>query len=111
MTARRSSRPTRWVTDHTMLCERLAERLRHEGYPHPGVAAVALAVRGARGADQAAFAAVLGVPRPVLAAAEAGELAFDRLPAALQDLARTLPRLDLDRLVGGPAARRPPLVG
>ena len=87
-----------WSTDLTALCERLARRLRSEGAPHPEAAAVALAVRGAHGLDQADFAARIGASQPELAATEAGERPWDQLPAAITDEARAHPGLDLARL-------------
>ena len=85
-----------WSTDLTVLCERLARRLRSEGAAHPEVAAVALAVRGHHGLDRPDQAARLGDAE--LAAVEAGEVAWPDLPGPLADEARALPGLDLTRL-------------
>jgi hypothetical protein len=79
--------PSRWSTDRVKLCERLAERLRGEGAPHPGDAAVALAVRGARREDRRQFAARLGVAEQVLVDVERGQVPATAWPVALVELA------------------------
>lgn len=88
-----------WSTDLTMLCERLAERLRAEGYPYPVAAAVALAVRGRQGVDAATFAGELGIELDVLHRVESGLVSLREFPGALLLLADHTDGLDLDRLL------------
>lgn len=71
------------ASDLTRLVERLAARLRADGVRHPVAAALALACRGRTGLDIAPFAASVGLDPDVVAACEAGEVAFGELPAAL----------------------------
>ena len=66
--------------DMTILCERLAERLRSKGVPHPVAAAVALVARGHRGVDIEPFAAAIGIATDELRQIEAGTVAFADLP-------------------------------
>ncbi len=87
-----------WDTDQTLLCERLAERLHHQGVAHPVAAAVALAVRGDLGCDRRGFAARLGLDPAVVEAADAGQVALADLPAPIVLAARHAIHLDLDRL-------------
>ena len=90
-----------WSADLTALCERLAERLRTEGYPHPVAAAVALAVRGRQGVDAATFAVELGIPADALQRVESGLVPLRDFPGALLLLADHTDGLDLDRLTTG----------
>jgi hypothetical protein len=83
-------RPSMWSTDLTKLCERLAERLRAEGAPHPEPAAVALAVRGASGEDRHDFAIRLCLTDEALAHIERGEVSLDGWPLALIEEATTV---------------------
>lgn len=87
-----------WDTDHTLLCERLAERLHHRGSAHPVAAAVALAVRGTHGLDQAAFALRLGLDLDELARIDDGQVALADLPESILLAARHSLGIDLDRL-------------
>lgn len=87
-----------WSTDLTRLCERLAERLRTEGARHPTSAAVALAVRGARGRTQEEYAADLGLAPAALDAVERGQVRWAEVPAALMRAAVRTEGLDLARL-------------
>jgi len=87
-----------WDTDQTLLCERLAERLRDRGFAHPVAAAVALAVRGNLGCDQPAFAARLGLAVDVVEAIDGGAVALADLPPAVLLRARHALHLDLDHL-------------
>ena len=66
--------------DMTIFCERLAERLRSKGVPHPVAAAVALVARGHRGVDVEPFAAAIGVDARQLRQIEAGSVAFADIP-------------------------------
>ena len=66
--------------DMTTFCERLAERLRSKGVPHPVAAAVALVARGHRGVDVEPFADAISVKANELRQVEAGEVAFADLP-------------------------------
>src|SRR5688500_3015372 len=66
--------------DMTIFCERLAERLRSKGVPHPVAAAVALVARGHRGVDVEPFAVALGVDADRLRQIEAGSVAFADVP-------------------------------
>lgn len=88
----------RWPTDVTLFCRRLAERLAGEGYEHPVVASLALAVRGRRGTTTEELAAELGLPPERLAAIEAGEVAVDDLPPALLAAIDALDGLDRTRV-------------
>ena len=88
-----------WDTDQTLLCERLAERLRHQGSPHPVAAAVALAVRGAQGLDREGYAARLGITVVELERIDDGAVRLQDLPAPILLAARHQNRLDLDHLV------------
>lgn len=87
-----------WDTDQTLLCERLAERLRDQGYAHPVSAAVALAVRANLACDRAAFATRLGLDLGAVEAIDAGAVALDDLPPAVLLQARHELHLDLDHL-------------
>jgi hypothetical protein len=87
-----------WSTDTTLLCERLAQRLRRQGYLHPLAAAVVLAVRGQHGLSTDQFARHLGLPPSAVADAEAGQVAFDALAAPVLAAAVFVPRLDLEHL-------------
>jgi hypothetical protein len=69
--------------DMTMLCERLAERLRSQGVTHPVAAAVALAARGHHGVDVEQFARDIGVDVHELCDVEAGTVEFVDLPDEL----------------------------
>jgi hypothetical protein len=69
--------------DMTILCERLAERLRSKGVTHPVTAAVALVARGHRGLDVEPFADAIGVDAHELCQVEAGSVAFVDLPDEL----------------------------
>ena len=82
-----NERPSMWSVDRTKLCERLAERLRAEGARHPGDAAVALAVRGARREDRQHFALRLGVAEQLVADVECGRVPASAWPATLVALA------------------------
>lgn len=64
--------------------DRVSDELELHGAPHPEVGAAILAVRGASGLDQVAFAAHTGVDPQVIVRAEAGELSRERLPGALR---------------------------
>jgi hypothetical protein len=88
----------RWSGDLNLLCERLAERLAADGATHPGAAALAIAVRGLRGADRPSFASELGLGRADLAAIEAGDVAWVDLPPEILRRAAADDRLDLARL-------------
>jgi len=66
--------------DMTIYCERLAERLRSKGVPHPVAAAVALVARGHRGVDVEPFADAIGLAARELRQIEAGMVAFAELP-------------------------------
>ena len=68
------------AVDVTRLVERLADRLAGSGARHPVAAAVAIACRGNSGRDQDAFARWVGVPSALVAACEAGRVAFGELP-------------------------------
>ena len=87
-----------WAADLTALCERLAERLRTEGYHHPLAAAVALAVRGRQGVDADTFAVELGIGAEDLQRVESGLVPLREFPGALLLLADHTDGLDLDRL-------------
>ena len=96
-----------WDTDQTLLCERLAERLRHQGFAHPVAAAVALAVRGSHAEDRPTFARRLGVPVALVEALDEGEVALERLPEPLLLTARHNLHLDLDHLAAVEQEGRP----
>ncbi len=81
--------------DLTGLCEKVAERLRQHGSTHPVAAAAALAARGLSGLDQPRFAHLTGLPASTIASAEAGEIPFGDLPAALGDLLEAHSGIDL----------------
>lgn len=87
-----------WDTDQTLLCERLAERLRHQGSAHPVAAAVALAVRGSLGLDRAAFAARIGLDVVELERIDDGAVPLDALPTPILLAAQHENHLDLDHL-------------
>lgn len=87
-----------WDTDQTLLCERLAERLRDQGFAHPVAAAVALAVRANLGCDRAAFAARLDLDLDAVEAMDAGAVALGDLPPAVVLHARHELHLDLAHL-------------
>ena len=92
------TRSDAWDTDQTLLCERLAERLRHRGSAHPVAAAVALAVRGAQGLDPATFAARTGLDPDELRRIDDGQVPLDQLPPSILLAARHAVGLDLDHL-------------
>lgn len=69
------------AVDVTRLVERLAQHLHRSGATHPVAAAVSIACRGSTGRDIDAFAAWVGLPRSVVMACEAGDIAFADLPA------------------------------
>lgn len=71
--------------DVVAFVERLAERLREDGTPHPVAAAVALAARGRRRSAPEAFAGESGIEAGVVRRAEAGEVPFADLPDGLTD--------------------------
>ena len=64
----------------TIVCARLAERLRSRGVSHPVAAAVALVARGHRGVDVEPFATSLGVDPEQLRRVEGGSVPFADLP-------------------------------
>ncbi len=70
--------------DREHLLEQLAERLQRGGVSHPIAAAAVLAARGATHLDQVGYARRIRIRVADLQAAEAGTVAFDRLPARLQ---------------------------
>ncbi len=70
--------------DREHLLEQLAERLQRGGISHPTVAAAVLAARGATHTDQLGYARRIRIRLDELKAAEAGEVAFDQLPARLR---------------------------
>jgi len=84
--------------DMNLLCERLADRLAADGAPHPGAAALSIAVRGLRGCDRHAFAAELGLTPNELSDIEHGDVAWAQLPAEILRLAVSDGRIDLARL-------------
>src|SRR5690606_17182764 len=95
--------------DVTRLVERLAARLTSSRVRHPVAAAVAIACRGNAGVDQAVFAARLGVDVGTIAACEAGDVAFDDLPAELvadHDGLDLLALADLDTAYASAQTRR-----
>jgi hypothetical protein len=92
------TRSDAWDTDQTLLCERLAERLRNRGSAHPVAAAVALAVRGAQGLDQRTFADRSGLDLDELRRIDDGQVALEDLPAPILLAARHAVGLDLDHL-------------
>lgn len=100
------TRDNAWDTDQTLLCERLAERLRHRGFTHPVAAAVALAVRGAQGLDPGTFAHRLDLDLALVESIDAGQVALDLLPPPILLFARHDLAIDLDHLAalepGGP---------
>ena len=75
--------PRSWVVD--LVVDELSGR----GARHPAVAAAVLAVRGASGLHQEAFARRSGVAPELLGQAERGELSREDLPGALR---RMVPR-------------------
>ena len=77
-------RRSEWSWDLTKLRERLAERLRAQGAPHPDAGAAALAARGATGAHRCDFAEALGLDEEALLSIERGEVAVEDWPAALR---------------------------
>ena len=81
--------------DMTMVCERLAERLRSKGVTHPVAAAVALAARGHRGVDIEPFAADIGLDAHELRRIEAGDVAFADLPDELAFAFAAIPSASL----------------
>ncbi len=66
------------------VAERVTQALADAGAPWPRVGARVLEARGRSGLDLAAFAEHVGVPPDVLGQAEAGQVAFVLLPAALR---------------------------
>jgi len=63
----------RWEPDLSALLLRLAKRLEEDGVEHPVEAAVALTVRGRRGATREQLADELGIEASSIARAESGE--------------------------------------
>ena len=92
------ARADAWDTDQNLLCERLADRLRAEGSPHPAAAAVALAVRGWLGCDRAEFATRHHLDLGVVEAIDAGAVPLADLPPPVLLAARHELGLDLDHL-------------
>ncbi|MDG2908034.1 MAG: hypothetical protein P6D49_07005 [Acidimicrobiales bacterium] len=85
-------------SDLTLLCLRLAEGFRPEGYQHPVAAAVAVAARGITGLGQTEFAERFGRSEVDVEAAETGAVAFVELPAEVGDILEASQRFDLLQL-------------
>ena len=81
--------------DLTGLCEKVAERLRREGFEHSVAAAAALAARGLSGLGPADFAHSIGLATSEVIAAEMGQVSFGDLPAPLGDILEAHPGVDL----------------
>lgn len=92
---RAAERDRRRRCDATSVFERLAVAARREGVRHPVAAAVARGVRMHHLATLEGLSARLGVAESLLAAAEAGEIAFAALPPPL---GRVLVSLEVDVL-------------
>ena len=84
--------------DLTLLCLRLAEGFRLEGYEHPVAAAVAVAARGITGLGQTEFAERFGRSEVDVEATETGAVAFVELPAEVGDILEASQRFDLLQL-------------
>jgi hypothetical protein len=89
---RKAMTTSRWSSDLTMLCERLAERLRAEGATYPGAGAVALTARGVSGEDRDSFCRRLGLGGDELRHIERGEVPIREWPAPLRVRAAELDR-------------------
>ncbi|MEI7593632.1 MAG: hypothetical protein WCK41_10470 [Actinomycetes bacterium] len=86
------------ASDMMLLCQKLGERMAADGAPHALAAAMTLAVRGLDGVDSYTFAKRTGIDHDALRRAEAGEVPFEELPAAIMNRAVAEPRLDVDWL-------------
>ena len=85
-------------SDLTLLCLRLAEGFRLEGYEHPVAAAVAVAARGISGLGQTEFAERFGRSEVDVEATETGAVAFVELPAEVGNILEASQRFDLLQL-------------
>ncbi len=93
-------RSSSWAADLTPLRQRLAERLRTQGAPHPESAAAALAARGRTAQSRAVFARRLGLHPDELTDIEAGAVPVAAWPPGLARAAR---EVGVDPTPGGPA--------
>ncbi len=75
------------MNDLTRLCERIAERCRADGVPHPVAAALSLAVRGVAGVDPERWSEMVGLPLELVESCEMGRVPFGDLPPEIGDAA------------------------